>query len=83
MKLVIKRSTQVVFKKPFLLFFTLCALLTKKKKGEESNLNLLMMHLLQYVGGIILLRVESNPISGQLLPFHLVQNDLTEWATIL
>lgn len=41
------------------------------------------MHLLQYVGGIILLRVASNPISGQLLPFHLVQNDLTEWATIL
>lgn len=40
------------------------------------------MHLLQYVDGTILLRVASSPISGQLLSFHLVQNDLTECTTI-
>lgn len=68
-----RKTTQVVFKKPFLLYVQ-----------KKSNLKPFKWCIYCCtICGIVLLRVASNPISGQLFPFHLIQNDLMEWAIIL
>lgn len=76
-----KKGVRAVLKSHF---YSVCSCSFDKNNGKESNFEpFKWCTYCNIIDGIILLRVISNPISGQLLPFYLVQNDLTEWAITL
>lgn len=78
-KLVIKNA-QVVLKKNC--FYSLHSF--RPKEGKKAIYSLFKWCIYcDIIGDFLLWGVASNLVSGQLLPFHLVQNDLAEWATIL
>lgn len=78
MELLTKKIVRAVLKSHF---YSVCSCSFDKNNGKESNFEpFKWCAYCNIIDGIILLRVISNPISGQLLPFYLVQNDLTEWA---